>query len=59
VAQQNLDGAEVGAGVEHVGGAGVAEQVRVNQMFDAGPASGIAAQRTDGIIVQRLVPTLF
>src|SRR2546426_12709709 len=59
MAQQNLDGAEVGAGVEHVSGAGVAEQVRVNQMFDAGTASGIAAQCTDGIVVQRLIPTLF
>jgi hypothetical protein len=25
VAQQNLDGTEIGAGVEHVGGAGVAK----------------------------------
>ena len=37
----------------------VAEQVRVNQVFDAGPASCSAAQCTDGIVVQRLIPTLF
>ena len=30
VAEQNLDGAEVGAGIEHVSGASMTEQVRMN-----------------------------
>jgi hypothetical protein len=59
VAQQDLDGAEIGAGIEHVGSAGVAEQVRVNQMLDAGTVSSIAAQDAEGMVVERLIRTLF
>ena len=35
VAEQNLDRAEVGAGVEHVCRASMAEQVRMDHVFDA------------------------
>ncbi len=37
VAEQNLDGAEVGAGIQHVGGASMAEQVRMDGELEAGP----------------------
>ena len=36
MAQQNLNRSEVRAGIEHVGGAGVPEQVRMNTTADAG-----------------------
>ena len=42
--EQHLDGAEIGAGVEHVRGACVSEQMRINGTSDTGPFSGIAAQ---------------
>jgi hypothetical protein len=37
VAEQNLDGAEVRAGIQHVGGASMAEQVRMDWEWEAGP----------------------
>jgi hypothetical protein len=59
MAKQNLDGAEIGAGIQHVCGACVAEQVRVNRMFDAGPTPCIAAQRAQRIVIERLIAMLF
>jgi len=37
VAEQNLDGAEVGAGIQHVSGASMEEQVRMDRALEAGP----------------------
>src|ERR1700687_2162121 len=36
--QQNLNGAEVGASIEHVRGACVPKQVRMNQTWQVGPS---------------------
>jgi hypothetical protein len=59
VAQQNLDGTEIGAGVEHVGGAGVAKQVRIDGTSDAGAFTRIAAKGADSAVVQGFGGALF
>jgi len=59
VTEQNLDRPEVGAGVEHVGGAGVAEQVRMDQNFEASPPSRFAAKQAKGTVIEWLIGVLF
>ena len=52
VTEQMLAGAKVGTGFEHVRHAGVAEQVRVYGLLDAGPLTGISAGVSNGVIVE-------
>ena len=47
-----LDGAKVGTGFEHVRRAGVAEQVRVYGLLDAGPLTGLSAGVANRVIVE-------
>jgi hypothetical protein len=53
--EQNLNGAEVGASIEHVRGACVPKQVRMNQTWQAGPSPRCAAQHTNPGIIERLI----
>ena len=59
VAEQNLDRAEVGAGVEHVCRASMAEQVRMDHVFDARAVSCFAAEIAEGSGIERLIGVLF
>src|SRR5215470_142292 len=49
-----LDGAQVGAGLQHVRGAGVAEQMRMHGVRDAGSLTGVTAGVVDGVLVEGL-----
>ena len=59
MAEQDLYGAQVGTGVQHVGGAGVAEEVGVNSEGDRGAAAGVGAESAEGVARHRLVRALF
>jgi hypothetical protein len=59
VTKQNLDGAQIGPRIEHVGGAGVAKQVRMDHMGNTGSGAGLAAQTADRTIIERAVRVLF
>ena len=50
--QQALDGADVGAGFEEVGGKGVPEGVRSDALGDGGFADGIANLTGHGVVVE-------
>ena len=49
--EQHLDGAEIGAGIQHVRGARMPEQVGINRASDTGPLSSVAAG-TDGLLTR-------
>jgi hypothetical protein len=53
--QQNLNGAEIGSGIQHVRGACVPKQVRMNQTWQAGAFPRRAAQHTNRGIIERLI----
>ena len=53
MAQQNLNRSEVRAGIEHVGGTGVPEQVRMNTTADAGAVASLSAQHSYRCIFER------
>ena len=44
--------ARVGAGIQHMSGAGVTEKMGMYGERDAGASSGIPAQRADGSVVE-------
>jgi hypothetical protein len=57
-AEQGLDGTQVGSRVQHVGGAGVSEQVGVNAEGDGGTAARLAAEGAEGVARHRLAGVL-
>src|SRR2546428_555703 len=58
VAEQNLDGAQVGACLQQVGRPTVAQSVRGDMLADAGPMRGFATCDPDGFIRNRLIESL-
>jgi hypothetical protein len=42
MAQQNLNRSEIRTGIQHVGGAGVTEQMRMHEQLHSGSTAGIA-----------------
>src|SRR5260370_33308610 len=59
MSEQHLDGAEIGAGIQHVRGARMPEQVGINRASDTGPLSSVAAQHTKRCGIKRLIMMLF
>jgi hypothetical protein len=58
VAEENLEGAQIDTGVEPVGGAGVAEPVWMDMMWNASPAPSLSTQVAEGAILQRVIRVL-
>ena len=54
VPKQNLDGSQVGACFQQVGGPTVAQSMRRDAFVDAGPEGSLAACDPDGLIGDRL-----
>ena len=48
MAEQQLDGAQIGAGFQQVNGEGVAQRMRRDRLADAGPLTGLPAGAFDG-----------
>ena len=55
VPEQNLDGAQVGARLQQVGGPTVAHRMRGDAFADAGPVRGFATRDPDGLVGNRLI----
>jgi hypothetical protein len=53
--QQNLNGVQVGAGFQHVGGEAVTEHVGIHLLLYSGTTSGILAGVTRRFGVDRLI----
>ena len=51
VAQQDLNGAQIGAGFEQMSGKAVTQRVGMNLFLDAGPLGGLLAGVPDGFRV--------
>jgi hypothetical protein len=54
VPKQNLDGPQVGARFQQVGGPTVTQSMRRDAFVDAGPTGRVAAYDPDGLIGDRL-----
>ena len=50
VAEQQLDGAQVGAGFEQMGGEAVSKRVRMQRLVDAGALGGFPAGVPDDLV---------
>ena len=55
MSQQDLDGAQVGACFQQVGGPTVTQRMRRNAFVDASPARGFATGNPDGLVRNRLI----
>ena len=53
MAEENLDGGQVGAGLQQVGGKAVPERVRVKRFAKAGTLGGLAAGPPDDFVGDR------
>src|SRR5882724_6274566 len=56
--EQNLEGAQVGAGLQQVGRPTVAQRMRGDAFTDAGAARGLAACNPDGLVRNRLIESV-
>jgi hypothetical protein len=54
VTEQDLDGAQIGPGIEHVSGAGVSEQMRVDGEWNRRAAARLKAKYADGLVLKGL-----
>jgi hypothetical protein len=53
MSKQNLDRAKISAGIERMRGGGMAEQVRMDAMFDAGPFARLKTQKANRTVIER------
>jgi hypothetical protein len=48
--EQNLNGAQVGSGIQQMSGETMSEDVRVNMLLYAGTTSGVSAQDAQALV---------